>query len=496
MTTSTTQMPSTPHFCGGSLTDLSGNFTSPYYPSSYPHHLDCNWDMTVTPGSYINLQFSYFYLENGGEDCPYDYVGVSDSNYPLSSVQIKRCGYQSPWCVWSTSNVLHVRFVTDYSVSASGFMAHYATYGNPGSGSCLSLNATQTNYSMTTRTTQMSSTPPDYSMTTSTTQMPSTPPDYSMTTSTTQMPSTPHFCGGNLTDLSGNFTSPYYPSSYPFHLDCYWDITVTPGSYIYLQFSNFSLEYGAEDCPYDYVEVSDSNYPLSSIQIKRCDYQSPWCVWSTTNVLRVRFVTDVIVSAAGFTAHYATYGNTHSGNCLSLKKTKPKVIIPLRVVRTVSEHYVWCLSERTLPSNISMMNSSTTLAFGTEGIVWSKINHDGNYSCIATNEVGTESKTFHVSLIDFRVCVNLCHCRGDTDNWGWRLPFENVFNCTGKHSSHILNNIPTTTTVLALHNNEITELPEKVFSGLTYLFRLDLENNEITELPEKVFSGLTYLFGL
>ena len=78
---------------------------------------------------------------------------------------------------------------------------------------------------------------------------------------------------------------------------------------------------------------------------------------------------------------------------------KPKVIIPLREVRTVSEHYVWCLSEGTPPISISMMNSSSTLASGTEGTVWSKINQDGNYSCNATNEVGTESKTFYVSLI-------------------------------------------------------------------------------------------------
>ncbi|XP_068690457.1 deleted in malignant brain tumors 1 protein-like [Montipora foliosa] len=270
--------------------------------------------------------------------------------------------------------------------------------------------------------------------------------NYSMTTSTTQMPSTPRSCEHSLTDIQGNFSSPNYPSSYPHNLNCTWSIIVTPGSHIYLQFSNFFVEYGGKHCLYDYVEVSDSNYPSSSIKIKHCGYQSPWCVWSTSNVLHVRFVTDHTVSASGFMAHYATYGNPHSGNCLSLKKTKPKVIIPLRVVRTVSEHYVWCLSEGTPPINISMMNSSTTLAFGTKGIVWSKINQDGNYSCIATNELGTESKTFYVSVIDFRVCVNLCHCRSHTNSWV--LPFENVFHCTGKHSAHLLNNIPTTTTDL------------------------------------------------
>ena len=77
---------------------------------------------------------------------------------------------------------------------------------------------------------------------------------------------------------------------------------------------------------------------------------------------------------------------------------KPRVIIPLRMVRTVSEHYVWCSSEGTPPINISLMNSTTTLA-SRKGIVWSKLNQDGNYSCVATNEAGTESKTFYVSLI-------------------------------------------------------------------------------------------------
>ena len=60
---------------------------------------------------------------------------------------------------------------------------------------------------------------------------------------------------------------------------------------------------------------------------------------------------------------------------------------------------MWCLFQGKPPINISMMNSSTTLASRSEGILWSKINQDGNYSCNATNEVGSESKTFYVSLI-------------------------------------------------------------------------------------------------
>ncbi|XP_068694611.1 uncharacterized protein [Montipora foliosa] len=326
MTTSAPQSFPAPGSCANNLTDLQGNFSSPNYPFSYPHHLDCLWSITVTPGSFIYLQFSDFSVEYGSRYCPYDYVEVSDSNYLSSSLQIKRCGYnQSPWCVWSTSNVLHVRFVTDSSVSASGFLAHYATYGNPGSGNCLSLNATQTNYSMTTNTTQMPSTSTNYSMTTNTTQMPSTP-------NTTSPPSFSGPCMYNLTDLQGNFTSPNYPFSYPNNLDCLWTITVTPGYYIHLNFSNFSLEgtYGLSFCPFDYVEVSDLNYPSSSIKIQRCGYQSPWCVLSTSNVLHVRFVSDFIFSHTGFTAQYVSSRNYGDENCLSLNVTNTTNLQPTK----------------------------------------------------------------------------------------------------------------------------------------------------------------------
>ena len=46
---------------------------------------------------------------------------------------------------------------------------------------------------------------------------------------------------------------------------------------------------------------------------------------------------------------------------------------------------------------------------------------------------------------------------------------------------------------LSLQHNQITTLPNKVFSGLFNLKRLDLENNKLTELPQEVFSGLSKL---
>ena len=57
-----------------------------------------------------------------------------------------------------------------------------------------------------------------------------------------------------------------------------------------------------------------------------------------------------------------------------------------------------CLSE--VGSNMSLMNSSGSFAFGVK-VVWSKIRHDGNYTCQATNSSGhvSDSKSFHVSVV-------------------------------------------------------------------------------------------------
>lgn len=42
-------------------------------------------------------------------------------------------------------------------------------------------------------------------------------------------------------------------------------------------------------------------------------------------------------------------------------------------------------------------------------------------------------------------------------------------------------------------NNQLSELPEELFQGLTALQQLDLSSNELQKLPEKIFQGLTAL---
>ena len=144
-----------PGSCGYNFTDRHGNLSSPNYPYSYPHNINCLWRITATPGDYIYLYFTYFYVQgyfswyegylfgNYGYNgfCPYDYVEIFDLNYPSSSMKVRGCGSQSSWCVKSTSHVIHIRFVTDSTYSFAGFTARYEVYRNPPvGGNCLSLN--------------------------------------------------------------------------------------------------------------------------------------------------------------------------------------------------------------------------------------------------------------------------------------------------------------------------------------------------------------------
>ena len=76
-----------------------------------------------------------------------------------------------------------------------------------------------------------------------------------------------------------------------------------------------------------------------------------------------------------------------------------RIVIPSQVIRTVPKHYVWCSSDGAPPIKMSLMNSSAILAESVGTTLKSRIFIDGNYTCYATNGYGTDSKTFHVSLI-------------------------------------------------------------------------------------------------
>ncbi|MGH0144022.1 UNVERIFIED_CONTAM: hypothetical protein FKN15_047101, partial [Acipenser sinensis] len=124
--------------CGGYLTSPSGSFGSPDidFDGKYEASLDCVWNIVVPQNMNVNLTFSNFVLEGpSGAICRYDYVKVFDGdneNFPLVGTF---CGNTVPASFASSNNFLTVKFVSDSSVSFSGFNATYTavelTCGGP-----------------------------------------------------------------------------------------------------------------------------------------------------------------------------------------------------------------------------------------------------------------------------------------------------------------------------------------------------------------------------
>jgi len=122
-------------------------------------------------------------------------------------------------------------------------------------------------------------------------------------------------------------------------------------------------------------------------------------------------------------------------------KDKPKILITHPVVRAAPRHFVWCSAEGYPPINISIFKNSTLLANGT-GLVMTRLNQTGNYSCVASNEAGNDTKDLPVTIVD---CRNLCVSDGKKANG----QVENQVQCRTSNSSvDIFKCLPTTTTDL------------------------------------------------
>jgi hypothetical protein len=61
-------------------------------------------------------------------------------------------------------------------------------------------------------------------------------------------------CGGELTDETGQLTSPGYPNPYPGNVECVWTIIVALGKRINITIDDFQMEQTV-NCSYDVLEV-------------------------------------------------------------------------------------------------------------------------------------------------------------------------------------------------------------------------------------------------
>eukprot|EP00073_Rattus_norvegicus_P043880 XP_017445957.1 PREDICTED: deleted in malignant brain tumors 1 protein isoform X1 [Rattus norvegicus] len=242
--------PSPEYTCGGLLTLPYGQFSSPYYPGSYPNNARCLWKIFVSSMNRVTVVFTDVQLEGG---CNYDYILVFDGPEYNSSLIARVCdGFNGSFT--STQNFMSVVFITDGSVTRRGFQADYY----------------------------------------------STPISTSTTSPTTFPIVTEYTCGGLLTLPYGQFSSPYYPGSYPNNARCLWKIFVPSMNRVTVVFTDVQLEGG---CNYDYILVFDGPEYNSSLIARVCD-GSNGSFTSTQNFMSVVFITDGSVTRRGFQADY------------------------------------------------------------------------------------------------------------------------------------------------------------------------------------------------
>ncbi|PKU30312.1 cub domain-containing protein 2 [Limosa lapponica baueri] len=226
--------------CGGVLSAPSGNFSSPNFPGPYPYETECTWLIVVAEGSSVLLSFSHFELEYHAA-CAYDYLQVyNGAARDRGNLLGTFCGHSPPPPFSSAWHVMAVVFRSDRHVAKRGFAAAYRKDA----------------------------------------------------------------CGGTLTGLSGEITSPRYPESYPNDVECRWRIGGTGGGGpLTLVFADFQVE-GGQGCSFDYVALFDGPTATSPRLGRYCGSARPPRTTSSTPYLLVLFKSDFNIGGRGFKAHF------------------------------------------------------------------------------------------------------------------------------------------------------------------------------------------------
>ncbi|KAK6490308.1 cubilin [Huso huso] len=241
--------------CGGRLIGQSGTLHSPGHPeSSYPDNSHCEWYLQGPTGHYLTISFTALDLQ-ASTGCSNDYVEVREHN-ATGRLLGKHCGNIPPSPVDTSDSYAYVKFVSDASVSASGFSLRF---------------------------------------------------DASV-----------EECGGDLNAASGTITSPNYPNLYPHSRVCEWRITVPEGRRVTLTINDLRIE-EHQNCNYDYVAVYNGILLSAPMLARYCgDVDSGTQVKSSGNTMAVVFVTDASVSNGGFSADYTSDEEAVCGGILNV----------------------------------------------------------------------------------------------------------------------------------------------------------------------------------
>ncbi|XP_062368193.1 procollagen C-endopeptidase enhancer 1 [Cinclus cinclus] len=251
--------------CGGDHRGESGFIASEGFPRHYPPSSNCTWTITVPEGQVATLSFRVFDLEPDPL-CRFDALSVFGGHSPGAPLLGRFCGTFRPGALRAPQNRLRLHMESDGGTAGRGFLAWFSA-GSP--------------------------------------------------------PSNEHqFCGGRLEKPQGSLNTPNWPEeNYPPGISCSWHIVAPPDKVVELRFGKFDVEPDPH-CRYDYVAVFEGGARDDARRLGRfCGEETPGPIVSSSPELLVQFVSDLSVTADGFSA---TYTLRDRGSAPETPPTKPR----------------------------------------------------------------------------------------------------------------------------------------------------------------------------
>lgn len=103
------------------LTNPTGFFSSPCFPSDYPNSQACKWTIRAPSGYIIQITFVDFEIEEA-PNCIYDYLALDTGG----DKKVNFCGVTPRGSSFNSSgNQMVVSFTSDFSIQKRGFNASY-----------------------------------------------------------------------------------------------------------------------------------------------------------------------------------------------------------------------------------------------------------------------------------------------------------------------------------------------------------------------------------
>ncbi|CAN8177227.1 unnamed protein product [Coccothraustes coccothraustes] len=253
--------------CGGDHRGESGFIASEGFPRHYPPGSNCTWTITVPEGQVATLSFRVFDLEPDPR-CRFDALSVFGGHGPAAPLLGRFCGTFRPGALRAPQNRLRLHMESDGATAGRGFLAWFSA-GSP--------------------------------------------------------PTHEHqFCGGRLEKPQGSLSTPNWPEeNYPPGISCSWHIVAPPDKVVELRFGKFDVEPDPH-CRYDYVAVFEGGARDDARRLGRfCGEETPGPIVSSSPELLVQFVSDLSVTADGFSATY-TLRDPQGGSPPETPTQKPR----------------------------------------------------------------------------------------------------------------------------------------------------------------------------